>query len=561
MTAAAADRPAGGGWTGGLILLLLCLAMFLPGINRLPPTDRDESRFAQATRQMVETGDYVDIRFQDVPRHKKPVGIYWLQAAAVAVAGEGADSAIWVYRLPSALGITLGVLMLYGIGRRFAGEAVAFGAAALLAAAVVANIEARLAKTDAMLLGATTGALVCFGLVYVRAAYIRAGAGRLAGWALPLAGWAFVGLGVLIKGPITPLIAALAVAALLVADRGRGSNLAFLKGLRILPGLVLVAVIAAPWIVAITLLTKGAFLADSVGGDLVPKLLGGEESHGAPPGYYFLTMAGMLWPGAVLVGLGLPWAFARRQLPWVRFALAWAVPGFLLFELVPTKLPHYTLPYYPALLLLGVGAAVEGFRPLTRLGRGWRLLILGVFALVGLALGAGLAGIEWYFNGGPGVAGGLALLVALLVTAGTIVLLRRDEVRRAIAVMAIGAAALHATVFAAILPDAEALWPARALRARLAEVGVLTAPAMQVVGYAEPSLVFLTRTDLKTASPDEAARLLREVPGAVVLIEAGWRAAFDAALGGLAVQDLGHVRGINVSRGKPVDVAILRRAP
>ena len=54
-----------------------------PGFFNIPPVDRDEARFAQATKQMVETGDYVDIRFQDDVRYKKPVGIYWMQAAAV----------------------------------------------------------------------------------------------------------------------------------------------------------------------------------------------------------------------------------------------------------------------------------------------------------------------------------------------------------------------------------------------------------------------------------------------------------------------------------------------
>ena len=49
-------------------------------VLQIPPVDRDEARFAQATKQMMETGDYVDIRFQDEVRYKKPVGIYWLQA-------------------------------------------------------------------------------------------------------------------------------------------------------------------------------------------------------------------------------------------------------------------------------------------------------------------------------------------------------------------------------------------------------------------------------------------------------------------------------------------------
>ena len=72
-------------------LAALCLALFLPGFFTLPPTDRDEARFAQATRQMLESGDFVDIRFQDEARHKKPVGIHWMQSATVALAARGGN--------------------------------------------------------------------------------------------------------------------------------------------------------------------------------------------------------------------------------------------------------------------------------------------------------------------------------------------------------------------------------------------------------------------------------------------------------------------------------------
>ncbi len=65
-----------------IVLVVVALLSILPGFFAIPPTDRDESRFAQATKQMIESGDYVDIRFQETTRYKKPVGIYWLQAAS-----------------------------------------------------------------------------------------------------------------------------------------------------------------------------------------------------------------------------------------------------------------------------------------------------------------------------------------------------------------------------------------------------------------------------------------------------------------------------------------------
>ena len=76
------------GWLLGVrpyaLLVGFCLFLYLPGISTIPPLDRDEARFAQATRQMLETGDFLRIRFQDEARNKKPAGIYWMQAAAVS---------------------------------------------------------------------------------------------------------------------------------------------------------------------------------------------------------------------------------------------------------------------------------------------------------------------------------------------------------------------------------------------------------------------------------------------------------------------------------------------
>src|ERR1700755_3125525 len=98
-------------------LILVGALFFLPGFFNIPPVDRDEARFAQATKQMVETGDYVDIRFQDEVRYKKPVGIYWMQTAAgqamQALHVPSAEMHIWVYRLPSLFGAIGAVLLTY----------------------------------------------------------------------------------------------------------------------------------------------------------------------------------------------------------------------------------------------------------------------------------------------------------------------------------------------------------------------------------------------------------------------------------------------------------------
>src|SRR5918995_1126344 len=108
------------------LLLVMSLACFLPGFASLQPMDRDEPRYAQASKQMLETGDFVDIRFQDEARHKKPVGIHWLQSAAVASAEAlglpEARTAIAAYRLPSLIGAVAMVLLTYWAALAFTGR-------------------------------------------------------------------------------------------------------------------------------------------------------------------------------------------------------------------------------------------------------------------------------------------------------------------------------------------------------------------------------------------------------------------------------------------------------
>src|SRR5579864_9422298 len=146
------------------LLAALCLLLYLPGIAAIPPLDRDEARFAQATRQMLETGDFLRIRFQDEARNKKPAGIYWLQAAAVSAFSTPSATAIWPYRLPSLLGGTAAVMLTFGLGAAlFGGGAEPNGqqhrriagiAAVLVGSALGIVAEVHIAKTDAALLAA-----------------------------------------------------------------------------------------------------------------------------------------------------------------------------------------------------------------------------------------------------------------------------------------------------------------------------------------------------------------------------------------------------------------------
>ncbi len=152
--------------------LLLCgFLLFLPGFFNLPPIDRDEARFAQATKQMVESGDFVDIRFQDEVRYKKPVGIYWMQAVAVDTASAlglpRAQLRVWLYRVPSLIGAIGAVLLTYWTALAFVTRRGAILAALILCSSVLLGVEARLAKTDAMLLLTVVAAMGAMARIYL----------------------------------------------------------------------------------------------------------------------------------------------------------------------------------------------------------------------------------------------------------------------------------------------------------------------------------------------------------------------------------------------------------
>ena len=115
---------------------------------------------------MAESGDFINIRFQDEARNKKPAGIYWLQTAAIKTFGKTGDRAIWVQRLPSVLGALIAVIATYWGAARMIGRRGAFIAASMLALSALMVFEAHIAKTDAMLCGL---AATCFAaLAHIR---------------------------------------------------------------------------------------------------------------------------------------------------------------------------------------------------------------------------------------------------------------------------------------------------------------------------------------------------------------------------------------------------------
>jgi 4-amino-4-deoxy-L-arabinose transferase-like glycosyltransferase len=426
------------------------------------------------------------------------------------------------------------------------GRSAALIGAALLACTPLLASEAHQAKTDAVLLAcavAAQGALARF--------YLAARRGHPApGWRMALLFWVAQVAAILVKGPIVPMVSALTIAALAVADRRARQPWRWLRGLRPMPGVALVIVLVAPWAIAVSIATQGQFIAQAAGHDFLAKLTGGQESHAAPPGAYLLLATATLWPASVFIVPGFVRAIRGRAEAAFRFCLAWAVPAWIVFELVPTKLPHYVLPLVPALTLLA-GACVAGDDALFR--RGWVRLYALVCGLVGVALA--VAGVIAPIEFGQGFAF-VSVPMALAALAGGIapaVLIQRGRVRAAAGAALVATALAFAFLFGGVMPDLDKLWVSP-------RVASLVPPAHPVAaaGFHEPSLVFALGTATKLTDGAGAADFLSAIPGAVAVVEAAAEPSFQARLvaSGHSGHKLGEVDGFNYTRGRPAALSV-----
>ncbi len=537
------------------LLIVFSLIAFLPGFFQIPPVDRDEARFAQATKQMLESGQYIDIHFQDEVRYKKPVGIYWLQAAAVK-AGEVAGipqarTTIWLYRLPSLFGAIGAVLLTYWAALAFVPRRAALLAALMMASSVLLGVEARLAKTDAMLLFTSVAAMGAMARVYLTS---RRAPDAVIGWRSPAILWTALAAGVLIKGPLILMIVGLAALVLSIADRsGR-----WIWKLRPFEGLAWLILLVLPWFAAIIAKSGASFFEHSVGEDMLSKVFGGQESHGAPPGFYFVLFWVTFWPGSVLAGLAAPRVWQARGEPGARFLLAWLLPSWAVFEAVITKLPHYVLPLYPAIAILIAGIVDAGGlstnRWLARGTAGWFVFpaLIAIVVVIGfIIIGHDLGFVAWPFAAAAVIFGLFAWR-----------LYEVDGAERSLLRGMVASVLIAVTVYAATFPSLPALFPS-ALIADTVRTSDCNAPHVASTGYyQEPSLIFLLGTDTRFTDGAGAAEFLRQGPCHFALIDARSERSFvqRASAIGLRYALSQRVDGYNISIGRPVALTVFRSA-
>jgi 4-amino-4-deoxy-L-arabinose transferase-like glycosyltransferase len=541
-----------------LLLLALSLVLFVPGQWTVPPLDRDEPRFTQATKQMLETGDYVDIRFQEEARHKKPVGIYWLQAAAIKLTGHDADAPLWVYRLVSVTGAILCVLATFWLARAFMGPGAALVAAGFVAMAIILGVEARLAKTDAALFATIVLAQGALARIWLKEASKRA-------WGLGFVFWTALAASVLIKGPVGPMVIGFTVVSLMIARR----KIAWFKAASPLLGFAWFVLLVLPWFVAIWIATDGTFFTEAIGKDLLGKVSSGQESHGAPPLTHLGAMFGVFWPLPAFFLIALPMIWRERSSPLVLFSACWFFPSWIVFELVATKLPHYTMPLLPALVLPVAAALIEGAGTETRKWIRWIAVVLLSLPAIGIAAGA-FAG-PFLLGAWPSPPGAVVAGIGAVFAVIAALRLLRGPALYALPPIALTAMAIAIGVWGFSGPALTKIWISPRLVAAMDEIpGCADKKTRQVVtsGFHEPSFIFLEGTSTKIVTPAEAAGFLagQEDGGVgscrIAAVESREEEAFLAAAKeiGLVPEVRKRVEGLNINGGDDIDIGLYRAA-
>jgi 4-amino-4-deoxy-L-arabinose transferase-like glycosyltransferase len=361
-----------------LLLFFFFGAVFLyaVGNSSLPLIDRDEPRFAEASREMRQNGDFLVPRLNGEYRFDKPPLIYWSQVLAYDFLGDNDFAA----RLPSVIFAALTATATLVFATRVFGANVGLWAGLILASCLQMFVHARAAVADMPML--------LFFLMATWAGWERLrNSSRFWWWTFYLS----LGLGFLAKGPVALLPILFAPLHSLLCR----FPFKLRTGSALFGGLVVVAVIGL-WGIPAVLVTHGEYFWVGLGKHVLERSLEPMESHGGP-GFLGYLLFLPFYPIASLFSF-FPWCIFLPVCVirlWIRrdwednYFIGVVLLVVVVFTAIQTKLPHYVLPAYPALAIL-VARQIEQVQ--------WKPLILVVTLVAYLGIATiGFCSIEPQF--------------------------------------------------------------------------------------------------------------------------------------------------------------------
>jgi 4-amino-4-deoxy-L-arabinose transferase-like glycosyltransferase len=486
-----------------LLLTLLALLILLPGTFGVSLFDRDEGWYAQVSREMLASGDWLVPTYLGHTWLAKPPLLYWCVSAAWSILGVNEFAA----RLVNVIATTLTVQLIAALGAAMLNRrAGLLAAVAYITAGLPALVGKMLLTDPLMLLFATAAQLTLFRMAADRVTVTRG-----------LLFWGCVGLSALAKGPAVVVFVGAFALAMLVGPAGRH----WVRAPRLWLTLPVALLVAGPWFAYITAHEGPVFLKQFLGYEVVSRIAGTPHGHGGPPGYYLLLSIVGLLPWTALVPGVVIDAIARfRTDPITRVLVIWCLLPWIVLELIHSKLPHYIVPcYIPLALLLGrswdaILTAPPTDREPTTAERAVLALWIASPAAAGTAfLVVALVGSHFAFALPAAVTG-------LTLVAGTFLIKRALDRRRLAAALAAAAGtgvAFQLLVGLWLLPSGEPLRLARNVANRANELAPPDAVTF-VAGFEEPTLFFYLDRPARTVTVDRLADLYRRPPRPCLLI-------------------------------------------
>jgi 4-amino-4-deoxy-L-arabinose transferase-like glycosyltransferase/membrane-associated phospholipid phosphatase len=548
--------------TLALVLVIIVFAGLLFVTTRSTFWGRDETRFSEATLEMVHSGNYLFPTFNGELRPDKPILIYWLMSLPVRIFGPTELAC----RFFAPLAASLVCVLIYRLSFNFFGPGTGLLALVILATTPLLLIQGTAATADAVLLATIVAAFFIFEVA------LRNGPKTVNALGLGL----LLGAALLAKGPVGLVIPVLSMMAILTF--GRRLSSAWIKYLLI--SVLLAIGIFLAWGIPANEATGGEFLRRGMGYHLLDRMSKPLETHG---GNFFLFLP--YYIPVVIVAffpwiLYLPAAFSavsggRLGGKYTRlFLLSWMIPTFLLMSFVSTKLPHYVLPIWPA-LSLAVAATIKAAeqkklapQDLAWLSRGrWLFVVTGLHGATLLMVGpwfVPLFGLKLpgFEPGGPSLIWTIASLGCMLLTM-TILTLREHAAgryRSTVGILTAGVVGILMIISILAVPTLERFKIAKPLAEAIRSKTGANVPAA-VYDYNEASLIFyIGRQRLKSLDTDEEViTWAKESQPGVLVISQSALARIEAKAGLLELQRIGAVSGFNYAKGRWMDVVALGR--
>lgn len=323
-----------------LIIFLGATLLFVPFLGTTHLFDWDEINFAEASREMLVTGNYAIPQIGFEPFWEKPPLFFWLQVLCMKLFGVNETAA----RLPNAVCGILTLVLLYRLGKKLVNDQFGWMWVLIYAGSLLPHLYFKSGIIDPWF------NLFIFLAVYQLAAYSDSKEDR----SLKRILWSglFTGLAVMTKGPVAVLIVGLCYGVFAISTRFRK----FMKPLHIVMFLLVTALAGSIWFVALLANGQQHIITEFIVYQI--RLFQTEDAgHGGSFFYHFIILLIGCFPAAALSILSMRIRNRTDETP--RHFRLWMLILFwvtlLLFSIVKTKIVHYSsLCYFPLTYLAAV---------------------------------------------------------------------------------------------------------------------------------------------------------------------------------------------------------------